>query len=80
MTGGTGAFVVFEGYAAAAVPGVEAGMNLAVEANAIVFNATLEAHTIRVLQQLDWMLLMLCKNTALQIHPLSCLRNSSIRN
>jgi hypothetical protein len=59
--------VVFEGYAAAAVPGVEAGMNRAVEANAIVFHATLEAHTVRVSQQLYWMLLMLCKNTALQI-------------
>ena len=35
--------VVFEGYAAAAVPGLEAGMSPAVEANAIVLNATLEA-------------------------------------
>ena len=57
--------VVFEGYAAAAVP-VEAGMTRAVEANAIVLNATLEAPVVRVSQQLYWMLLMLCKNTALQ--------------
>ena len=59
--------VVFEGYAAAAVPGVEAGMTRATEANSIVLNATLEASVVRVSQQLYWMLLMLCKNTALQI-------------
>ena len=60
--------VIFEGCAAAAVPGLEAGMSRAVEASAIVlFNATLEAPTVRVSQQLYWMLLMLCKNTALQI-------------
>ena len=50
------------------MPGVEAGMTRAVEANAItVLNATLEAPVVRVSQQLYWMLLMLCKNTALQV-------------
>ena len=59
--------VVFEGFASAAVPGAEAGMTRAVEADAIVLNATLEASATRVSQQLYWMLLMLCKNSALQI-------------
>ena len=59
--------VVFEGYAAAAVPGPEAGTTRAAEANPMVPNATLEASVVRVSQQLYWMLLMLCKNTALQI-------------
>ena len=44
--------LVFEGYAAAAVPGCEAGMSRAVGANAIVLNAMLEAPTVRVSQQL----------------------------
>ena len=59
--------VVLEGYAAAAVPGVEAGMTRAAEANSLVINATSGAPVVRVSQQLYWMLLMLCKNTALQI-------------
>ena len=42
-------------------------MSRAVEANAIVLSATLEAPRIRVSQQLYWMLLMLSKNAALQI-------------
>ena len=56
--------VVFEGYAAAAVPGCEAGMSRAVGAKAIALNATLESQPS---QHLYWMPLMLCKNTALQI-------------
>ena len=58
--------VAFEGYAAAVVPGVEAGMTRAVEANAIVLNATLEAPVVRVSQQLYWMLLVLDAPHAVQ--------------